>query len=129
MTSYVQWDLSVIPGGSTVTKMEMIWRKQSFPSSLADEVGTIYPLTQNWDENTISNNNKPTYTSSIHENFIFGSGSEIVVDITHIWNWWQSNTNNGLRVRVDVQQSTYGEVAIMYSKVHSGGPILRVHFK
>ncbi len=129
--TFISWDLSSIPAGSTIEDAEFrIYCCQFYGSPSGQMV--YYRVTEGWSETTVTYNNMPAFTT---EGAIFIStwptgGSWHTIDVTDFAAEWFAGTDNyGLYCHSTGSTST-SDCAYYSSRVTSPGyrPVLVVTF-
>ncbi len=96
--TFIMWDLSSIPAGSTIDDAEFRIYCAQFYGSPSGQLA-YYRVTEAWNENTVCYNNMPAFTT---EGAVFLSswptgGSWHTVDVTEfVAGWYEGTDNYGL---------------------------------
>lgn len=115
----IQWELSDIPAGATITDAEIQLYCEAFYGSQSGEP-VYYLIEESWDEQTVTFNTQPNYSSVIME---IGYWPEVlewcIVDITEFVVAWFSGSEENFGIYCHSQNTTGTCVPGFYSSNYS----------
>ncbi|ODS41795.1 MAG: hypothetical protein A7315_00065 [Candidatus Altiarchaeales archaeon WOR_SM1_79] len=117
-TSFIQFDLSSIPAGSTINfaTLSLYCKESTVKQPEGYQPVLVYPVAGSWNENTITYSNYPNYYSSVVSSTdVSGTGWKSWDVTDHVWYWvWGDIPNHGFYMR-DGTSDYKGDQSVYYS--------------
>jgi len=106
---FIEWDLSGIEPGAAITSAELYIYCKSFTGTAGGGNPIYFPITESWDENTVTYNTMPSWNDSVSVTSVWPTAySWHTVDLTSIVQGWidGSIVNHGVLAHVENTPST-----------------------
>ena len=106
---YIEWDLSDIEPGAAIVSAELYIYCKSFTGSAGGGNPVYYPITETWDESTVTFNTMPSWNDSISVASTWPTASSWhTVDLTEFVQGWVDGSleNYGVFAHVENTPST-----------------------
>lgn len=94
--TFIQWDLSSIPEGSTIEEVEFRIYCSAFYGSVSGQMA-YYRVTETWSETTVTYNNMPSYTTEgalFTSNWPSSASWHSILITDFVIDWFDGTTDN-----------------------------------
>lgn len=113
---FIEWGLWEIAPGTSIESAELWIYCKSFTGSAGAGNPVYHPITEAWDENTITYNTMPSWDISIRVTSGWpGASSWFVLDLTDVVQFWVDNPADNYGMVADVENTTSTSCPGFYS--------------